>query len=313
MDVCERTLEYSPSSAIGGDYQPFIDTYIEASARARARCTRITTLRYGELPGNSIDLALPDQSACPLLVFVHGGYWQELSKRESFFAADQFAARGIAYAAIDYTLAPAASVSQIVDECRKAIDYLIAHADSHGIDANRIFLAGSSAGAHLCAMCSWRNQSPPVAGVVLLSGIYDIEPLIGTPVNDALGLDVAEARRNSPLLLPVESRTPAIICWGQFETAEFKRQSRQMADKLSRAAVEVIEFEAAQRNHFDIVQSIHQCWSETGRRLTNPTRRCVRRGAGFITIRWPTITNINWRRHWSRWMRRFQFIAGGIS
>ena len=57
----------------------------------------------------------------PVLVFFHGGYWQELSKQESAFAAPQCLARGIAYAAVDYTLAPKATLSAIVDECRAAV------------------------------------------------------------------------------------------------------------------------------------------------------------------------------------------------
>lgn len=92
--------EYSPSSAIGGDYAPFIRDYRAGSDSARAACTRVETLAYGDRPSNSIDIALPDNGeACPLLVYIHGGYWQELSKIESFCGADRFCERGIAYAA----------------------------------------------------------------------------------------------------------------------------------------------------------------------------------------------------------------------
>ncbi len=269
MDVLQREREYSPSSVIGGDYQSFIDAYVESSDQARARCDRTLTLAYGQLPGNTIDLALPAQAGCPLLVFIHGGYWQELSKRESFFGADRFTTEGIAYAAIDYTLAPAATVSQIVAQCRRGIECLIAKAEIYGVNPERIFLAGSSAGAHLAAMCAWHERSYSIAGVILLSGIYELEPLIGTTINNALGLTVDEARRHSPLLLPIDSPTPAIISWGQFETAEFKRQSQQMAGRLVSAGANVKLFETAGRNHFDLVHDLPQGSSLLGRHTLN--------------------------------------------
>ena len=199
------------------------------------------------------------------LLFIHGGYWQELSKRESFFGADWFTARGIAYAAIDYTLAPAATVSQIVAECRRAVAHLIAQAEAFGIDADRVFLAGSSAGAHLAAMCALHERSCSIAGVILLSGIYALEPLLGTAVNDALGLTVDQAWRHSPLLLAIASAPPVIITWGQFETSEFKRQSKQMARRLVRAGASVKMFESAGRNHFDLVDDLSRCSSLLGR------------------------------------------------
>ncbi|MBZ0217090.1 MAG: hypothetical protein K8F25_11090, partial [Fimbriimonadaceae bacterium] len=91
MSAALREREYSPSSVIGGDYQPFIDAYATQSARAKAQCGNIIACRYGPDPSHTIDLALPKAVSaarpCPLLVFFHGGYWQELSKHESLFPA----------------------------------------------------------------------------------------------------------------------------------------------------------------------------------------------------------------------------------
>ena len=104
-----------------------------------------------------------------MIVFIHGGYWQELSKRESFSPAASFVSRGIAYAAVDYTLAPTATIDEIVAECRAASAALHAAASDLDVDPERIVLAGSSAGAHLAAMvcldprATWRP-----AGLVLI-------------------------------------------------------------------------------------------------------------------------------------------------
>ena len=187
----------------------------------------------------------------PVLVFFHGGYWQELSKEDSAFAAPQCLAHGIAYAAVGYTLAPAATLSDIVAECRAAIGWLGRFGDTMGIDAGRLIVAGSSAGAHLAAMTALSTSSgAPVKGAVLVSGIYDLEPLIGTSIDAALGLDLETAARNSPLRQPLKGFPPSLVCWGENETDQFKRQSRAFAHALRDAATDCVEFESAGRNHF---------------------------------------------------------------
>jgi len=253
-------MEYSPSSAIGGDYQQYLQAYSDESMHARSRCKQISSHQYGKLISQSLDLVVPGKPSegapPPLLVFIHGGYWQELSKRDSFFAAADCARTGIAFAAIDYTLAPEATLDEIASECRCAIGWLHHRAASLGFDRNRIFVAGSSAGAHLAAMtalgCPDRSKAG-IAGLVLVSGIYELEPLIGTSVNDKLGLDVDAARRNSPLLHLVSDLPPAIVCWGEIETLEFKRQSRAFADHLDQSGIPVGIFEVTGKNHFDII------------------------------------------------------------
>jgi len=253
-------MEYSPSSAIGGDYQQYLRAYSEISMQARSQCDRVSSYHYGQSPRQSLDLVVPGKPAegapPPLIVFIHGGYWQELSKRDSFFAAADCARTGIAFAAIDYTLAPEAPLDEIVSECRSAIGWLHRRATSLGFDRNRIFVAGSSAGAHLAAMtalgCPDRLKEG-IAGLVLVSGIYELEPLIGTSVNDKLGLDVDAARRNSPLLYPVSDLPSTIVCWGEIETSEFKRQSHEFADHLRHSGISVRTFEVAMKNHFDII------------------------------------------------------------
>lgn len=260
----EREREYSPSSAIGGDYRQFLRAYANESALARSHCQEVSSFLYGQRPSQSLDLAVPamppECGLPPLLVFIHGGYWQELSKQESFFAAADCARNGIAFAAIDYTLAPEADLDQVLSECRDALDWLHGRAASLGFDHNRIFVAGSSAGAHLAAMTapgsSNRQQvgiARPCAGLILVSGIYDLEPLIGTSVNDALGLTVDAARRNSPQFASADGFPPTILCWGEVETFEFKRQSRAFAAHLVQSGIRVHAFEVAGKNHFDII------------------------------------------------------------
>jgi len=268
--LAEREREYSPSSCVAA-IEPFLDEYVARSrdAETRLRCRK--NLLWGERPDETFDYFPAASADAPLLVYIHGGYWQELSKEESLFAAPDCVGNGIAYAAIDYTLAPRASVGTIVEQCRRAIASLHRQAAALGFDARRIYVAGSSAGAHLTAMLlmqGWQAAyglaDDVVAGAVLLSGVYDLEPLMGTYIDAPLHLTDADVAALSPLRLKAGRPVRTIVAWGENETAEFKRQSREFAAALVSAGFPVSAFELAGTNHFDIVFGLAQRGSVLG-------------------------------------------------
>ncbi len=278
----DRQREYSPSSAIGGDFTPFIEAYVQESETARVLCAEagneLIELRYGPDDSQTIDLVVSTESngSCPLLVYIHGGYWQLLSKRESFFAATGCLDQGMAFAALDYTLAPEASLDEIVEECRQALRLLGRMATEYGYDPDHIFIAGSSAGAHLTAMMgltgadrSAKGLGFTPAGLVLISGVFELEPLIGTTVNDAVGLDPEAAVRNSPMLADLAGFPPTLVTWGEIETNEFKRQSKVMTSRLIRSGVKTEPLEIPGHNHFDIVLGLADPRTLLGRAFTD--------------------------------------------
>ena len=260
MADADRQQEYSPSSCLpDGDYQTQILEYRRASEAAWAQANdhptaSTTTIRYGDDEAHAIDvMALSGDRPAPLLAFIHGGYWQELSRVESRFPTATCISRGWNYAAIDHTLAPAAPLDRIVDECRRAVRTLAVRAEALGLDPNRIVLAGHSAGAHLAAMVAADPDGTDVAGLVLVSGIYELEPLIGTTVNNRLGLDPDTARRNSPLLMDAAGSPSTLVAHGSDETSEFKAQSAAFSHHLEAAGTAVTMLEVAGRNHFDVI------------------------------------------------------------
>ena len=255
MSQAQRDREYSPSSCLpDGDYRPFVAEYRRASDLAWTQLgdrsdAVITTVRYGRTSTQTVDVAVPAGTpAPPLLVYFHGGYWQELSKLESRFAAVDCIERGWAFATVDYTLAPSADLAAIVAECGASLQAVRREAASLGFDDSRVFLSGSSAGAHLAAMVAIEAEQP-VRGAILVSGVFELEPLIGTSINDALGLDSSTARHLSPLHRPLDRFPQALLVYGDNETAEFKAQSHVFASRLDRA--DVIEIPG--RNHFDVI------------------------------------------------------------
>jgi len=284
LSLEDREREYSPSSCIGGDYAPFLRAYAERSAAALQERAVQRDLPYGDEPTQRLDLFVPpakgaDAPLPPLLVFIHGGYWQELSKDSSLFGAPGAVDAGFAYAAIDYTLAPHASIGAIAIECRNALRWLHANGSGLGFDPSRVVVAGSSAGSQLAAMCCVRGWSGdrdlptglPAAGV-LVSGVYELEPLIGTSIDQALALTPEDAAKWSPIRLPLGRFPPTVVCWGEIETDEFERQSRAFADAVAAAGAPLPElFEVPARNHFDVILDL----SERGTMLGDATLRLL--------------------------------------
>jgi arylformamidase len=254
--LAEREREYSPSSAIGGNYQPYIKAYSELSVQAFSQVPCMKNLRYGDAERALIDYFPAPQGAkaLGLLVFIHGGYWQELSKNESAFLAPAWHEAGFAHATIGYTLAPQASLREIVAQCRAAVAYLRDQAHQLGHDAQRMVVAGSSAGAYLAAACA-ADVSLPLAGIVPVSGVFDLRPLVGTSINEALRLTMQEAASLSALAANTK-RVAAVIAWGEVETASFKQQSQALAQHLALNAQTVQTLEMSRRNHFDVVHEL---------------------------------------------------------
>ncbi len=263
--------EYSPSSCVPS-IEPFLAEYAIRSRKAEQALVCQKDLQWGEKPDETLDFFPAASRDAPLLVFIHGGYWQELSKDESLFAAADCVANGIAFAAINYTLAPHAGVETIVDQCRRAVAWLHGRADALGFNRDRLYLSGSSAGAHLVAMMllkGWQHTAGvadnAIAGAILLSGVYDIEPLVGTRVATPLNLTASDAAGLSPMRLGLGRPVPTIVAWGEIETSEFKRQSRSYAARLEAADFPVLVFEVAGANHFDIVLGLADRETALGR------------------------------------------------
>ena len=263
--------EYSPSVCVPS-IDPFLEAYVKRSREAAARLPYRQNVRWGEADDEVFDFFPVASAEAPLLIFFHGGYWQEHSKTDVLFVATNCVACGIAYASVEYTLAPRASVAEIVEQCRRAVGSIYSQASDLGFDARRIFVGGSSAGAHLASMLlvdGWQKrlgfEDDLVAGAILLSGVYDLEPLVPTYINQALRMTEETARALSPMRHGLSPAVPVIVACGENETEEFKRQSLAFAARLKDAGFPVKSIEAVGANHFDIVFEIGDPETALGR------------------------------------------------
>ncbi|HKQ30364.1 MAG TPA: alpha/beta hydrolase [Burkholderiales bacterium] len=270
MDQAALDAAYNNAAAVPQSGQFLVD-WLARSDRFTAECERkYLDMRYGDAERNRIDF-FPAVAAGPLLVFLHGGYWQLREKERFRFLASGPLAHGIGVAFVGYTLAPEKRLDGIVAEVRAAISWIAAHADEYGADPQQIYVSGWSAGGHLTAM---NMTEPSVKGGLAVSGIFDLEPIRLSYLNEKLGLDAAEARRNSPLLnLPAKS-APLTIAYGTAELLELQRQSEDLANAWSRAGLPGRRLSLAGHNHFTILEELA---SPTGV-LTRALRQLCGRG-----------------------------------
>ncbi len=266
FDQTELDREYSPSSCID-DISVFLNAYASVSRKVKDAATKQGTcmqnLAYGVQEDERLDLFVPPTTqGAPLHIYIHGGYWRALSKNDSAFAAPMFQQHGSFFAALDYTLAPNATLTQIVQQNRLAISWLFDNADNWGFDREKIYLSGSSAGAHLTIMMlmtDWSQYGLPqnvIKGVCAVSGIYDLEPIRLSYVNEPLGMNRQEAAENSPMGKMIRNHCPIVLAYGDNETSEFKRQTNEYRDFLSQSGETVSFSEIRNRNHFDVIMDL---------------------------------------------------------
>jgi arylformamidase len=239
------------------------------SAEMRALHSSHLDLRYGPRQRNRIDF-LKAADTGPTLLFIHGGYWQTRAKETFTVFAGGPMAHGINVALIGYTLAPDATLDEIVAEIHRGLDVLVAQLPALGGDPNRIVVSGWSAGGHLTSMAL---SHPHVKAGMAISGIYDLEPIRHSYLNVKLKLDEATSQRNSPMMQGGGALKPLSLVVGSAELPLLRRQTADFAGHRAKYGLPVTYEEIPGANHFSIMGEM---MSPTGR-ITTLIRQLVER------------------------------------
>jgi arylformamidase len=252
LSQAERDAAYDNNKAVANS-PALIAARNEASAKFRASHAKALDIPYGKRERTTIDLYPARDKAAPCLVFIHGGYWQRNSRDVFAMLVEGMAAHGWSVAIPGYSLAPEASLSEIVGEISLALDWLTANGASYGI-AGPVILSGWSAGAHLTAMAL---DHPVVAAGLAISGVYDLAPIRDTALNVALKLTDEEITKLSPLRLPVVQKHLA-IAYGSAELPALAWDSRNFYQRRAAAgaAGELIVIDGA--DHFTILEQLRR-------------------------------------------------------
>ncbi|NWS86403.1 KFA formamidase, partial [Toxostoma redivivum] len=260
---------YSPSRwSPRLDRDTIIDAHLAVTAagteRARASVRTLLHVPYGNGDREKLDIYFPTDlsETFPVLVYIHGGYWQCLSKDDSGFAAPPLVSQGVAVVAVGYDIAPEGHMDAMVLQVRRSLVFLVQHYPR----IRGIYLCGHSAGAHLAAMVlstDWTEFQvvPDIKGAVLVSGVYDLEPILHTYVNDALNMSREVAQRNSPMR-NVPTAVPAacevLVAVAQHDSPEFHRQSQEYSQALRAAGWSVSLLDLAGVDHFDVIEKLSE-------------------------------------------------------
>jgi len=230
-------------------------------------------IAYGPSPRNTIDLFSGDGQG-PIVVFIHGGYWQALDGSSFSHCARGLNTHGIEVAVPTYDLCPQVTVHTIIGQMRAAARALAKL-------GRPLVISGHSAGGHLAACLlatDWRahDASLPtdlVIAAYAISGLFDLVPLVGTSINKALGLNGATAKDASPLFWkpPADGSLDAVV--GEKESAEYHRQSRVATEAWARAGLPTRYGIVAAANHFTAIAPLADAASEMVLRLKRLARR----------------------------------------
>jgi len=221
MSQASRNAAYDNSAAVS-DSAEIIQSWVEASKELRSQRSKHLDLAYGRGERNKWDLFPGGDPQAPCLVLIHGGYWQSRNRETFSCFAEGLLNHGWSVALPGYTLAPAATLAEIVQEVRAALDWLTARGEMHGI-AGPIIVSGWSAGGHLTALML--NHPGVVAGLAI-SGIFELGPIRDTYLNEHLQLTDDEIDTLSPLRLASASK-PLAIAYGTAELDALVQNSRQ--------------------------------------------------------------------------------------
>lgn len=251
---------YSARSTVSeAAFEDIMAQYRAESDRAVAGLDGYRDIRYDPDSGEGLDVwgTVPGVLR-PVVIAIHGGYWRMLSRHDTAFMAGVLARRGIATVTVDYSLAPHARLEEIVRQVRAAVAWVYRHGERHGLDRDRIFVVGSSAGGHLAAMTAvagWQADlglpEDVVKGAMAISGLYDLRPLVESFANEWLFLDEARAAALSPMLIATPEGPSLVVAVAEKEATGFHTQSEQFHSMWTKEHDSEL-IVVPERNHFDV-------------------------------------------------------------
>jgi len=271
----ELELQYSPSRwshRLGPNevIPAHVKALTEGSELAKSTVECELGFPYGLSENEKLDIfganTLPSEA--PIFVYIHGGYWQDLNREMSSFMVLPLTSAGAVVVVIGYDLAPKASLDEIVRQVKKGVAFVLNMAKRRG--SSGVYLCGHSAGGQLAAMMlaqDWMNEcmvsNSLIKGAVLVSGVYDLRPLVNTYVNDALKMTEEDALRNSPVncqdvIIERSRQRKLLVVVGEHDPPEYKRQSIAFNTSLLGGGVQSIFMQIGDTDHFNVIDNLRQ-------------------------------------------------------
>jgi arylformamidase len=274
LDYDQKALDDAYDQAV---YAPNRDQILGRFARTselvRQRIGSPERHSYGTAAIEGIDVYRAARAGAPINVFIHGGAWRAGSARDYGFPAELHVRADVHFAAVDFNnvLETGGDLLPMADQVRRAIAWVCRNAGKLGGDAAKVYVSGTSSGAHLAGVAAttdWTQYGlpeKPVRGYALCSGMYDLRgPRLSKRSSYVKFTDEAEEAL-SPQRHLARVNTPIVLLVGSLETPEFQRQTREFADALTRAGKSAELIYAEGYNHFEIAETLGNPYGPMGR------------------------------------------------
>jgi arylformamidase len=245
------------------EHPQYFARWAESSARARNSMICYLDVGYGDMPGETLDIFPARKGDGSCLMFIHGGYWRAFDKKDHSFLAPALVDAGVSLAVVNYDLCPKVTIPDIVQQMLRASRWLWLNAERYGMDQDRLFVGGHSAGGHLtammmCALWPTFDRGLPKdlwKGGLAISGVYDLRPIVHVDFLQAdLRLDEETAVRASPALMTPATRCPVMTCVGGNESSEFHRQNAMLGERWRAAFAGDIAMPGT--HHFSVLEGL---------------------------------------------------------
>lgn len=253
-----------------------------ASEDTRARLAPPLRVAYGPTAIEQLDIYRTAQPHAPVQIFIHGGAWRGGLAQEAAFQAEMYLAAGVHFVVPDFAWVQdvGGNLMTLADQVRRAVAWVYTHATSFGGDPHRIYLSGHSSGAHLggvVLVTDWREYgnlpSPIVQGAVLISGMYDLQPVRLSKRSQYVRFDDATVAILSPQRHLDRLTTPLVLAYGTLESPEFQRQTRDFAAALQAAGRSVQLLVGTGYNHFEMQETMGNPFGLGGRAALQQMQR----------------------------------------
>lgn len=262
-NAADLNFQYSPRMAVPEASDIMAKWRERGTAYQKAHAIEI--IHSGrEKHASDLYMPSPVTTPPPLHIYIHGGYWQALDKRDNAFLLNGLVQNGVAVASLNYPLAPPACIGEIIETCRLAAADLYRKSGKYGYDGNQITVSGHSAGGHLTmamAATRWADYgsdlpSDLIKAAAPISGVFDLEPLRHTGLNNALKLSKSDVQLWSPIFWDHTKSCPVLASVGADESDEFRRQSTDFVDFLRERGVSAVCHPVPATNHFTILHAL---------------------------------------------------------
>lgn len=248
----------------------------QKSAAALARLGPPRRVAYGAAEIEKLEIYAARRRNAPVNIFVHGGAWRSGTARGAAYMSETFVDAGAHFVSLDFNNVTdvGGNLMVLADQVRRAIAWVYKNAASFGGDPDRLYVSGTSSGAHLAAVAlttDWRKDfglpADTLKGGLCCSGMYDLYPVSLSARASYVKFTPEIIEKLSPQRHLDKLVAPVVVAHGTLETPEFQRQNRDFAAAV-KAAGKPVKFLIGQGyNHFEIFETLGNPYGLLGRAM----------------------------------------------